>query len=560
MIKDVGMVFGGAAIFILGMNFLEGAMQALSGRGFKLFLKKYTSHVLSAIGMGTLASALLQSSSIVNLLILSLTSSSAITLKSALAVTLGSNLGTTLNTWILSVVGFSFDISLAAFPIIAFAGLARASFKDKAAFYNVLTSLLGIGFIMLGLDFIKTGMKDYVESVDLSYFRDFPAITYLLIGILLTSLLQSSAATLAIVLSALHSTAIDFNAATALVLGAEIGTTLKFLFVAYHSDSTVRRVAVGNFLYNVLNAVAIFLLLGVINQFIINTLSIQNPLTALALFQTLINMTAIVICAPLLNLSARWLTKAFADKPNATKYIRETPVPDTGLAIDALQQETRHFLEAVLQYYVHLLNLGDTAPKYDLSPRFLSLGAAGQYDFIKQLHGDIFKYYIKVQQAQTLPAETEDLDRLMCIVREAIFAAKNIHDAERDIAQLSNSANEAKYGFYLKSRALSASLLLHINELMNNAELKDKLYAISDIYRTLRKNQIDTFTCNNEKIAGLSEIELSTLINFNRELFNGLNAIVLGVKDLVLESKQRQQFEYLIDEEEERIRSRSSAT
>ena len=546
-------VLAGATIFALGMNFLEEAMQKLSGRKFKLFLKKHTYRTISAIGIGTFVSGILQSSSVVNLLILSLTGSGGIPLRNALAVTLGSNLGTTLNTWILSSVGFRFDIATIAFPAIAFAGLMRALLKDKPIAYNWFSFLLGFGFILLGLEFIKTGVKDYVGKIDLALFSSYPVIVYLLVGILITALLQSSTATVAIVLSSLHSQAIGLYAATAVVLGSEIGSTIKFFFVSYGRDPSVKRVALGNFLFNLLNAIVILLLLIPVNKLITEALSIKDPLTALAFFQTFINIIAIILFVPLLSLSEKFLMRRFVDDRLATKYIGKVPVPDTELAIAALENETLHFLETVLQFAANVLDYGKELPLKDLSPFFLSQNLAEQYYFIKQLNGDIYKYYIAVQQAQTSAAQVEKLDRLMSSVREGIFAAKSLHDVERDVIQLRKSANETKYESYLQSRESASTLLMQFSRIIQAGSKGNKMRPLTNIYQVIWINYCQTFNYHAEKIAGLSEIELSTIINLNRELYNAFHSIVLSIKDLLLEGKELANFEDFMEKESEKV-------
>src|SRR5690349_12062157 len=100
--SNIWVVLAGLAVFLLGMNFMEESMQKLSGRPFKLFLKKYTSNKIRAVAGGTLATGILQSSSVVNLMILALTGAGVIKMQNALAVVLGANLGSTLNSWIIA--------------------------------------------------------------------------------------------------------------------------------------------------------------------------------------------------------------------------------------------------------------------------------------------------------------------------------------------------------------------------------------------------------------------------------------------------------------------------
>lgn len=545
-------VLAGAAIFVLGMNFLEEATQMLSGRSFKLFLKKNTTHAAKAIGIGTLASGILQSSSVVNLLVLSLAGSGAIPLRNALAVLLGSNLGTTLNTWILSSLGFRFDVDLIALPIIALAGIFRALLKSKVVIYNVFSCLLGLGFIMMGLELIKTGMGGYLGSIDLSMLNQYSVVVGLLFGILITALIQSSAATLVIVLSALHADVISLYLAMAVVLGAEIGTTLKFLFVSYNRESTMKRLALGNFLFNLLNAIAILVFLIPINKLITDVLFIRDPLYALAFFQTFVNLSAIILFSPFLTFWEKFLRKRFLNETRVTKYISKIPVPDIDLAINTLESEILYFLKTVLQFAVHITGSEKVLPVTAEVPlSFREQNLTGQYSLIKQLHGDIHRYYILLQNTPIPTEQREDLDRLMSSVRSGMFAAKSLQDAKQDILQLSKSANETKYGFYLQLRQFAGDLLQQISDIILTVEKSDNNKHLAEVYQTIPVNNTKVLNelYHTNASAGLSEIEISTIINFNRELSNALHSLILSVKDVLLNQEELDAFDACLEKE-----------
>lgn len=539
-------VLAGAVIFVLGMNFLEEATQMLSGRKFKLFLKKQTYHAAKAVGIGTFASGILQSSSVVNLLILSLVGSGAIPLRNALAVVLGSNLGTTLNTWILSSLGFLFDADVIALPAIALAGIVRALVKNKSALYNGFSCLMGLGFIMLGLELIKKGMGGYIGDIDMSLLNHYHILVYLMFGVLITTLMQSSAATIVIVLSALHADIISLYAATAVALGAEIGTTLKFLFVSYGREPSMKRLALGNFLFNLFNALVIMVFLVPINKLITAVLSIKDPLFALAFFQTFVNLFAILLFSPFLNFWERFLNGKFVNGQLATKYIGKVPVPDTELAIDALKKETSYFLKTVLQFTNNIMDCRKELPiTNEISSFFLTQDLTGQYSFIKQLHGDIYRYYTVVEQAQIPEKQRKDLGRLMSSVRNSIFAAKSLQDAERDIIQLRKSANETKYDFYSQSRQLAGNILQKISDIILANSKENNRKQLATVYQMSRANNIRALNDSSR----LSEIEISTIINFNRELLNALDSLLLSARDILLDPEEQQGFEALLEKD-----------
>jgi phosphate:Na+ symporter len=337
---DIWKVLAGTAIFVLGMNFLEEAIRQLSGRKFKLFLRKQTSHPVAAIGGGAIVTGIMQSSSVVNLMVLALVGAGTIPMKNALAIILGANVGTTLSTWIIAAVGFEFNIESIAFPAIAVAGILRAMFKSRADAYNWFGFLLGLGFLFMGLEMMKSGMAESIRTFDLGHLNQYPVFIYLLAGLVITSLIQSSSATIAIVLSALYAGAIDLYAATALVLGSEVGTTLKLLIAAAGREPAMKRVALGNFLFNIISSLVIFIFLAPVNKLITGIFGITNPLLALAFFQTFINALSILLFYPLLNLMGRFLENRFRDEQQDTRFISRVLPTDTDLAIIAMTNET----------------------------------------------------------------------------------------------------------------------------------------------------------------------------------------------------------------------------
>ena len=143
---------------------MEEALQSLGSRTFKLFLRKQTDNKLKAIGGGALVTGVLQSSSVVNLFILSLVGSGIIPLQNALAVMLGSNLGTTIDSWAVVALGFKFDINVIVFPLAGISGISLAFFSKHDCYYHWCKFLFGFSFLFIGLAFIKTGMHDIVNG------------------------------------------------------------------------------------------------------------------------------------------------------------------------------------------------------------------------------------------------------------------------------------------------------------------------------------------------------------------------------------------------------------
>jgi phosphate:Na+ symporter len=145
----------GLGLFLYAMYLLEDALKNLAGRTFKLFLRKHTNNTLEAVGSSALVTGILQSSSVVIMTILAFVGAGIVSMRNALAVTIGSNFGTTLDSWLVATVGFKVDISLIAFPLIGVASILLVFLNDGRKFHHIARFALGIGFLFLGLDFMK---------------------------------------------------------------------------------------------------------------------------------------------------------------------------------------------------------------------------------------------------------------------------------------------------------------------------------------------------------------------------------------------------------------------
>ena len=149
---DIWKALAGIAIFLLGMNFMEEALHKLSGRPFKLFLKKQTANRFKAISGGAIVTGILQSSSVVNLVILAFAGAGIIKMQNALAVILGANFGTTLSSWIIATVGFKFNIENIAWAVTGIAGITMALMNKENRWHARSRLCLGIGLLFTGLE------------------------------------------------------------------------------------------------------------------------------------------------------------------------------------------------------------------------------------------------------------------------------------------------------------------------------------------------------------------------------------------------------------------------
>src|SRR6187397_712669 len=544
---DIWKILAGVAIFLLGVMLMEESLQVLAGRKFKLFLKKQTQNKLKAIGGGAIVTAVLQSSSIVGLMVLAFVGAGIIAMQNALAIILGANLGTTISNWIVALIGFKVNIENIALPVTGIAGLGYVIFNKTSPLYNWSRFLLGFSFLFVGLGYIKTGIEDIVQQVDLTQYENSPVIVFFLIGFIITTIIQSSSATMALTLSALHAGAINLHDSMAITLGSEVGTTIKLFIASIKGTAVKKRVALGNFLINIINVSVVIIFLSPVNRLITETIGIKDDLIALVFFQSFINIFGIILFYPLLNVLGRFLESRFRSADDETMFIHKVDVKEPSTALDALEKETNHFIEVVCNYALSCFEIHDKKQQgIKLNKRYLDSNILEKYEYLKFLYGEIHSYYIQMQKTTTNKEAVEILDRLMSANRNGMYAAKSFKDALPDKEQLQNSSNEIKFEFYKETRAEVEKFCKAVHELLKENK-EDTAKGLTEIYRSVTSGYTTTLQhLYKEGTAGnVNETEITTMLNFNREIFTGFKSLVFAAKDHLLDKEQSKLFDDL---------------
>ncbi len=543
---DIWKMLAGVAFFLLAMDLMESSLKLLAGRRFKLFLKKQTNNKFKAIGGAAIVTGLLQSSSVVNLMVLSMVGAGVVKMENALGLLLGSNLGTTFDSWFVAIFGFNYDIENIILPLAAITGIGMFFLNSSSKWHIWLKFLFSISFLFVALGFIKTGMEGYVKQTDLSQFNQYPNLVFLIVGVFLTAIIQSSSATIVLTLSALHSNAITLYAAMAIVLGSEIGTTFKLFLAAAKGISAKKRIALANFLFNLIAVIIMYILLKPAYNLITNLLGIKNHLIALVFFQTFLNMCAIILFFPFLTVFGKYLTRKFHQNSLEGSFIDKGIFKTTDEAFTALKKETIQFLHYVLEYSLASFEI-EVGKKHITKSEFSEKSIDEQYEFIKQSHGHLHGFCLNLQNSITNKMDIEKLEKIITANRNLIYGAKNIRDAQLDITQFRNSSNDIKYNFYLNSRTKLEGFSKQIYSLLALDNSQNRFDELAKIYQETSNGYQETVQLlYKENLANnVNEVEISTLINFNRELYTSFKSIVFGLKDMLLEPKEASYFDKL---------------
>lgn len=250
-------LFGGLAIFLFGMKLMSDGLQKASGEKLRQLLSVATANRFAATFCGALVTGIIQSSSATTVMVVGFTSAGLLTLYQALGVIFGANIGTTLTAWIVSLFGFSVQISLFALPVIA-VGFFVQFIPRVILIRRIGETMVGFGLLFLGLDIMKNAIPaDFAQNPQvvawISKFRPdnlLNLLTLIFSGSVLTVILQSSSAVMAMTLTCAAAGIIDFPTACALVLGENIGTTITANLAAIGASKDARRAALGHFLFN----------------------------------------------------------------------------------------------------------------------------------------------------------------------------------------------------------------------------------------------------------------------------------------------------------------------
>lgn len=543
------LLLAGIAVFLLGMRMLEESLHHLAGRPFKLFLRRHTASPVKAIGSGALVTTLMQSSSVVNMLVLAFAGAGVLQLSNALAITMGANLGSTAANWVIVSVGFKMNLEMIAYPLTGLAGIVYALATPHSKTSRWSRMLFGFGFLFVGLGMIRSGMESSMSRIDWTLFEQYPLIVYLLLGFIITTILQSSSATMAIVLSALAAGAIGFEIAMAIVLGGEIGTTVKLLIASLGGTGVKKRLAMGNLIYNSSLSLLFLLLIYPTARLITQNLGIKDPLIGLVAFQTGVNLTGILLFYPFLHTFSRWLESRFSKSREETLFIQKAGWSDPDLAMEALDKELRHFL---LESLAYTRSVSELEPDAKIQHWFQAGNNQKQgnqrYEELKHLHGEIQAYQVQLQKSFTeRKGLAEKLERYIIVNRNTMYATKSIKDAGLDMEQLRNSSNDMKFEFYQRSVAQADIYCRKMTELLVSngngllfEQLVDLYKSITSGYSTILKSLY-----KDHLFEHLSEVEISTLINFHREMYTGYKSFIYALKDLLLEEKEARYFEEL---------------
>lgn len=285
MILQILTLLGALGMFLYGMNMMSAGLQKAAGSKLRNILSSMTSNRFKGVATGLGVTSLIQSSSATTVMVVGFVSAGLLTLTQAVGVIMGANIGTTVTAWVISIFGLKMDISVLSVPLMLLGFLYSSSKKDQHR--NIGEFIVGFSLLFLGLTFMKESVPDLKSTpAVLAFIQDWTqfgfgsVLIFLVLGTVLTLILQSSSATMALTLIMLSMGWIPFSMAAAMVLGENIGTTITANIAASMASPAAKRAALTHTIFNVFGVVWALALFGPFTSLIgviIEAMGYPNP-------------------------------------------------------------------------------------------------------------------------------------------------------------------------------------------------------------------------------------------------------------------------------------------
>ena len=505
-------VSAGLAILLFGMLSLGSGFRAFNGGFLENLLTSSTSTAIKSISFGTIATAVMQSSSLVSVLSISFVSAALLNLAQGIGVIFGANLGNSAGSWLIAGVS-GMKISALALPLIV--GGVLFNFQSSKASKGIGQIFIGIGFFFLGVGYIKDGFEEYKEVVDFSQYAMEGLSGVLLfvgLGALMTAIVQSSHATLTIIISAFAAGSMSYENALAATLGTSVGGVMTAVIASLSTNIDGKRLAVANCIFNfsiALLVIATFDYFVLVNSTISMLLGLEeNSVLHIAVFHTLFNLVGVVLLLPLIPKIAIFLESAMKDKDSQVDkplYVNDTIVQYQDTAFIALTREVYHLYENAFELISHALGFSRqdirSQDKIDdvLKARIWAKEDVDIEIFyikkIKVLFNAILDFSTEVQAHTQDKAYIYKFAMLTSASRHIVEAIKNMELLQPNLKKNSLSKNQILSNEYNALRTHLALLLRSIEEMNTDEELHPqvaivKLKAQKKAFKKIDKDSI----------------------------------------------------------------------
>lgn len=402
----LGTLLGGIGLFLLGMMLMTDGLKLAAGKTLRNILENSTKTSFRGILSGAFITSIVQSSGVVTVAIIGFVNAGLMNLGQALTIIYGTNIGTTMTSWLVAIIGFKLNIKAFALPAIGL-GMMLRLMKGPGRQGAIGEALAGFGIFFMGIDVLKSGFEGLGGSIHLAWQGDgvMSILFYLAIGFLLTVIMQSSSAAIALTLTATAGGVIPMANAAVLIIGANVGSTSTAGLAVLGATPNAKRVAAAHIAFNVITGVVALVLLPLLLKFLASIQGVigqdAGPVTVLAMFHTLFNILGVMLLCPLTGMMLRQLKKLFrSTEEDEAKpaYLDKNVISTPYLAMHALEKELER-----LGKIARRMAKGSLSSEISISPQLVKDKAV-----FDQLETSVAEF-INLLQRSHLPSDLDDV-------------------------------------------------------------------------------------------------------------------------------------------------------
>jgi phosphate:Na+ symporter len=528
---DFKEISSGVAIFLFGMLAMEQGFQAFTGGALERVLKRTTDRLWKSLAFGAISTTVMQSSSLVSVITISFLSAELISLAGGIGIIFGANLGTTTGAWLVAGFGLKVKLSAYAMPMLVFGVVLM--FQRSRVLYGIGYVLAGVGFLFLGIHHMKEGFEAFKEGIDLASYAvtGYPGLfLFVAIGIIATVVMQSSHATLVLVITALAAAQVSYENALAVAIGSNVGTTITAILGSLSSNIQGKRLAGAHLIFNLVTGLAAIAGIAQLMN-LVDWLSSLMGIAAtdytlkLATFHTVFNLIGILIMVPFVRQLVKGL-ESWMPTPvpvfEQPKYLNEASIEIADAAIEAARKETVRIYDKALELIVHGVGLR-RRDVFSEEPLERIDGAEGgpfeegiqeRYEeSVKSIYAAILEFISRAQVGKQ-PKNAEDLYAIRLAGRGLVEAIKGVTHLQKNMKVMIHSENPEIRTAYEKIQQRIGHVLREIDAVRRSGEDGLAILSLNDTKVALKKEDLLTDAKLDELVRQnqISALEAASLI------------------------------------------------
>lgn len=547
--QEISYLVGGLWMFLFGVSLFEDAIKNLATKSFRNLIKNATNTLFKSIGTGVFATAILQSSAVVSLMAVSFVGAGVLDFSHAIWIILWTNIWAPIADIVLGNLWLRFSLSSLALPLIGLSSLFLLIFSRSTKLKNIFKIFIGLWLLFLWLGYMRDSMLSLASSVDLLQYINLPLFIYFLLWLVLTILMQSSSATIVLVLTAASSGIIDYRMWIPLILWAFLWTTLTVVLWSLGWNYLKKQVAFSHVFFNLFSVILWFIFFPII---VVALQAITfNTIVWLSIFAIWFKILCVLIVTPFIWLFVRFLQKLFPEKKTILWLAIDNVSPNViDASFLAIHNDSIFLIKKVFKYILNIWLIDEkevlkkNGKKISLIDKEYCIDIEKldqQYVFIKKIEQSLIGFSTNVKRNSLSWKDIDQMSSYFLIISNIVYAAKYMKDIRQNIENLQMNSDIWFQDRYKEFRGVLIELYKNISEVIDGKHDNELLQHIVVLLKKIHmvdQDFLNSFSQATVKTKS-EQLALSDLLHINRSFYLSSVSLVSSLQDLFLSKDQK---------------------